>query len=602
MNGARAVCAALSSQFLDVDDLKEGKGAEYVDASCLILVFVSDGYIKSPNCMRELLRAVVTQKPIMALVELETKHGALTRAQVQERLQEADDLYESWGMAAEVRSWGYQLPDAAKLEGALWQAETIEWNRIGAFQDVSMRLIAQRLDSSCRLFKRMTRAQQGNAELDSSTSHAGKQSPSSKRSRSKEAVYVQGELIQKEVVLHAPSPPYAFHAFCSAHNLGSSDLMAEVGLELGIEVITTDDPRELKRCERVLVYLTSATWTSGWQSEAFCAEVTQAMLLGVPLLLCHEMPGLGRHRDRGGCEFGTFFSTTPMPLLQANLYSQIATPLKEGAWRAASMVMVGCALAEKVGERKPVLGILEGGPEAEAASYHALGSVDVAHAGCGQWSIRRRMVILAGGACGLARRMGAPPAPVLPHASPSASSGCSAAAAQTPSSVDDDGTVAAATTVEMAVVRQPMSRPKSPEVWIARSGQCRPAISTAIPHEGVQPQSVQPHSSAPLHELLLSDVDDVDSPSVGRISVSTQTAQELYPTATLRHFVPPGRPVRSPPRLFKAPQLPHDLKKFLNDRGWELKALRVMCLGRNVDVAPSDTNEDLLKKLAEASM
>lgn len=34
------------SVFLDVDDLKEGKGAEYVDASDVILIFVSSGYLK----------------------------------------------------------------------------------------------------------------------------------------------------------------------------------------------------------------------------------------------------------------------------------------------------------------------------------------------------------------------------------------------------------------------------------------------------------------------------------------------------------------------------------------------------------------------------
>ena len=32
-----------ASVFLDVDDLKEGKGAEYVDVSCLNLVLISDG-------------------------------------------------------------------------------------------------------------------------------------------------------------------------------------------------------------------------------------------------------------------------------------------------------------------------------------------------------------------------------------------------------------------------------------------------------------------------------------------------------------------------------------------------------------------------------
>ena len=37
--------------FLDVDDLKEGRGAEYVDLSHVLLVFVSAGYFHSVNCM-----------------------------------------------------------------------------------------------------------------------------------------------------------------------------------------------------------------------------------------------------------------------------------------------------------------------------------------------------------------------------------------------------------------------------------------------------------------------------------------------------------------------------------------------------------------------
>ena len=64
--------------FLDVDDLKEGKGAEYVDASAMSLIFCSQGYFSSPNCMRELLRAAVTRKPILTLLEPEAKHGGLT--------------------------------------------------------------------------------------------------------------------------------------------------------------------------------------------------------------------------------------------------------------------------------------------------------------------------------------------------------------------------------------------------------------------------------------------------------------------------------------------------------------------------------------------
>ena len=40
--------------FLDVDDLAEGKGAEYVDVSQISLIFVSPDTSISENCMREL--------------------------------------------------------------------------------------------------------------------------------------------------------------------------------------------------------------------------------------------------------------------------------------------------------------------------------------------------------------------------------------------------------------------------------------------------------------------------------------------------------------------------------------------------------------------
>jgi hypothetical protein len=33
-----------------IDDLEEGRGAEYVDASSVCLIFCSGGYFNSPNC------------------------------------------------------------------------------------------------------------------------------------------------------------------------------------------------------------------------------------------------------------------------------------------------------------------------------------------------------------------------------------------------------------------------------------------------------------------------------------------------------------------------------------------------------------------------
>ena len=86
-----------------VDDLTEGKGAEFVDASRVTLVFCSEGYFRSANCIRELLRAAVTQKPMVALVEVDPKHGGMARSQIRQQLAVAGTTeYVRWGLAAEV--------------------------------------------------------------------------------------------------------------------------------------------------------------------------------------------------------------------------------------------------------------------------------------------------------------------------------------------------------------------------------------------------------------------------------------------------------------------------------------------------------------------
>ena len=45
-------------------------------------------------------------------------------------------------------------------------------------------------------------------------------------------------------------------------------------------------------------YLTSQTWTRGAESAALAAEITQAMDLGVHVLLAHEMAGVGGQENR----------------------------------------------------------------------------------------------------------------------------------------------------------------------------------------------------------------------------------------------------------------------------------------------------------------
>ena len=65
----------------------------------------------------------------------ESNHGGLTCEEIYEQLIAADDNYGKWGFDDDG-------PKGAELYEALFAQDAIEWNRIGAFQDVTMRMIA----------------------------------------------------------------------------------------------------------------------------------------------------------------------------------------------------------------------------------------------------------------------------------------------------------------------------------------------------------------------------------------------------------------------------------------------------------------------------
>ena len=116
-------------------DLTEGRGAEFVDRSVVVLIFLSDGYFHSKNCVRELLRAVMLQKPLIVLGEAESFHGGLTLEQVTEQLDAAATRLEYWGLRDEMVKWLendqslLDMPTAGILLDSLLGAPTLEWNR-----------------------------------------------------------------------------------------------------------------------------------------------------------------------------------------------------------------------------------------------------------------------------------------------------------------------------------------------------------------------------------------------------------------------------------------------------------------------------------------
>lgn len=340
--------------FLDVDDLKTGRGQEYVDQSRVVLIFCSAVYFESKNCMRECLRAIHDKKPIVALLEPDSKHGAMSIDQVRDALHEGEaaDRYGNWGLQKEMVEWGMTRPTPTQIFDALFAQPPLEWNRITAFQDVTLRALAERI--------------LGNPRADTC---------------------VQGELAFEKVELPAVST--GNHVHCSPNNPGARELLEELAGSLHIEMersavspsglsvsvdgadssglaststnlrkggrasiaarlMVSEGPAKLaSRSTCMLVYLNGLTWTRGASSDAFAQEVKEAMEDGVYLLLAHEMEGIAQEA-RHSCPFESFFVHTPPELLQRGVYNDIALPLKGAAWRQVSMVMMGKAVRSAV--------------------------------------------------------------------------------------------------------------------------------------------------------------------------------------------------------------------------------------------------------------
>jgi len=376
--------------FLDVDDLEEiGNLEGYIERTSVILIYCSKGYFQSRNCIREFVATVAMKKPIIALIDPEVSHGGLSIQEVRTQLTETDEIaITKWGFKEHqdhrrtVLEWHgvYEWPGSQKLYDALFANETIEWNRIGIFQDVTMRLIAERVLH----------------DADGST-------------------YVDGELISRKLkALPPPSDSHKFHICCSALNPGALALVHELAEKRGFDVelpdeggvdvklpdkggdprpsparrskkqvlYATSDTNRLTECDHLLLYLTSQTWTRGEASVALAAEVHRAMDLKVHVLLAHEMPGAGGQEARFGCEFGSFFScvdgATPDELLQRNIYSEVAIALKGGPWREASMAVLAMAFGLSKEEAEA---IADGNDVLDQGVGFAVTSVE--------WSVRR---------------------------------------------------------------------------------------------------------------------------------------------------------------------------------------------------------------------
>ena len=327
--------------FLDVDDLKSGSGTAEVDKSECILVFCTSQYFEKKNSLKELYRAVVQRRPILAMLEPDaTQEGGLNQADVEALITNAKlDKFKLRKKWAEWKDEGELLhaafdhaPDEAEVRAALFATPPVEWNRLPHFQDVTIRLIAQ------------------NGILNGTAGD----------------LYLQGEAAMGKIPLPPPLEGREFHLFCSPYNAGAKEFAEELkaapvfvttGKQASATLTYTTDVTKLALCDHMLVLLDDRTFTSGEDTAKFVEHIHKAMRAGVHVNCIHEFPsvvGPPRHE----CEFGLFFGDdwTPTHLTggPTNLYKEIAFALKGVEWRQPGLVAVASKIAGSVGPHKPI--------------------------------------------------------------------------------------------------------------------------------------------------------------------------------------------------------------------------------------------------------
>jgi hypothetical protein len=329
-----AECLPSCRTFLDVDELTIGSGTTEVDKSECILVFCTRSYFDKTNALKELYRAVVQRRPILAILDPEvSQDGGLNQeaieALITDSLLDKHGLGRKWDKWMEDNKWvsasRLQRKSASDVRAALFRSPPVEWHRLPHLQDVTIRLIAQR---GIALGQRL---------------------------------YLEGEAATRQVHVDVLSPVSGrtHHVFCSQFNAGAAEVLNELAASCVIsgqriisgqqQLLFTSDFAQLRTCSHMLVLLDARTWTSGEDTFQLGSHVEEALRSGVHLCCAHEAPSL-LGTQRFASEFKTILDATPDHLCgrdgPANLYKEIATALLTDEWRKPGLFALASKLAE----------------------------------------------------------------------------------------------------------------------------------------------------------------------------------------------------------------------------------------------------------------
>ena len=240
-----------------------------------MLFFLSKKYFGSRNCLKEIAASLEQGKPLVLVQEQqEDKGGGPLEI-----------------LKAECRD--------DEMRGAIFDGRTpIAWHRISHFQNLTLKLIATEMLRNGPRF-------QG--------SLSGGDAP-------EDLVLIQhGEVNASKLTL-----PQPLVLWCSAGNPGAAEVaeelvtsMANNGAAIRVVDMMPDVQalRENGESAVMLLYLNKDTWVE--QGEVLERDMRAARQLeaGLKVVMVHE-----NDKEKGGCEFGDFFGTTPQELIDDGIY------------------------------------------------------------------------------------------------------------------------------------------------------------------------------------------------------------------------------------------------------------------------------------------
>jgi len=328
----RQVCLLLPgiSVFLDVDDLEEISALErYIDETAVVLVFLSRGYFGSKNCLREVVASVHKKKPVVLVWEPEVPKGGASIASLKAELYEKAELIETLGSTpGECEEYIFRTSQA---DGR----PTIPWFRVFEFQRKSLVMIAQAalVSTPAYIKKKELRLYMSDA-INVSTMVCTEHVCLYASPLNPGAAEVAHELVQAlEGLTTTRKPPPGGDEVdlgLPQQSSGSSTRNLRGSSVRGVRKEAAQEAHEATATHFVL-YLSTETFT-GEAGLRFAEQVRRLRKQNVPCLMIHE-----NDPARNGCEFGTFFTTTPQDLIDDGLFGALALNFSWGVHRQVSL-------------------------------------------------------------------------------------------------------------------------------------------------------------------------------------------------------------------------------------------------------------------------